>query len=92
MAGAMTTAEARRHDLYNGLAEFLEEDRADTLMAYLPSQESSDLATRADFDTLSHRNLTARLDAVNHRLDRIVLTLAAGLIAIVATLITQTFI
>jgi hypothetical protein len=94
----MTTAESRRHDLYNGLTEFLGEDRTDTLMAYLPSQESADLATRADVDTLSHRidaverNLTARLDAVNHRLDRIVLTLAAGLIAIVATLITQTFI
>lgn len=42
------------------------------------SQESANLATRADSDSLSHRidamerNLTVRLDAVNHRLDRIV--------------------
>jgi hypothetical protein len=58
---AMTTAESRRHDLYNGLTEFLGEDRADTLMAYLPSQESADLATRADLDAVEM--------AVNTRID-----------------------
>ena len=91
----MHAAEARRHDLYNALTEFLGPERADTLMAYLPSHEATELATRSDIQNLSARidavehNLTARIDAVNQRLDRIVLTLAAGLVAIVATLIAQ---
>ena len=93
----MRTAESRRHDLYSGVTEFLGPDRADTLMTYLPSREGNDLTTRSDFDHLSsridtvERNLTARFDAVNHRLDRIVLTLAAGLIVILATMIAQAF-
>lgn len=95
--GDMTTGESRRHDLYNGLTEFLGADRADTLMAYLPPRENSDLATRWDIDALTSRidgvetSLAARIDGVNQRLDRIVLTLAAGLIAIIATLISQVF-
>ena len=105
----MTTGEARRHDLYNALTEFIGEDRADTLMAYLPSREASDLATTADvegvgarvddlnrridhletrFDRMEAR-LDDRFDSVNQRLDRLFLTLAAGLIAIVATVLAQ---
>jgi hypothetical protein len=36
-------------------------------------------------------SVTARFDAMNQRLDRVVLTLAAGLMAIIATLVAQNF-
>jgi hypothetical protein len=65
----MTSAEARRLDLYNGLTEFLGEDRANTLMAYLPSQHSTDLATKADLDALKTA-VTVRFDTVDQRFDR----------------------
>jgi hypothetical protein len=94
----MTTAESRRHDLYNGLAELLGADQADTLMTYLPHTESEGLATKADLDALE-RNLSGRIDGVDkrldlisHRLNRIVLALVAGLVAIIATLVAQSFI
>lgn len=118
MVGVMT-AESRRHDLYNGLTELLGVDRADTLMAHLPTHQFDDLATRGDFDRLSDRidnvesgltiridnversltkridrlesDLTNRFDILNQRIDRIVLTLAAGLFAIIATMIAQGF-
>ena len=98
----MTTAEARRRDLYNALSEFIGADKADTLMAYLPPREASDLATSTDVEELTTRidrldarldrmetRFDARFDAVNHRLDRLFLTLAAGLIAMIATVFTQ---
>jgi hypothetical protein len=46
------------------------------------------LATR--IDRFEH-GVTARFDAMNQRLDRVVLTLAAGLMAIIATLVAQNF-
>lgn len=89
----MTTSEARRHDLYNVLSETIGPNEADTLKAYLPSRESSDLATRADFSALAGRmdRLESGIDAVNQRLDRLFLTLAAGLIAMTATVFAQAF-
>jgi hypothetical protein len=45
-----------------------------------------DLTTR--IDRFEH-SVTARFDAMNQRLDRVVLTLAAGLMAIIATLVAQ---
>jgi hypothetical protein len=100
----MTSAESRRHDLYNGLTEILGNDRADTLMAYLPSRESTELTTRSDLDALEER-LARRIDLLDHRfdlidqrfealtqrLDRIILALVAGLVAIIATLVAQSF-
>ncbi len=44
----MTASEARRHDLYHGLEEVLGTDRADTLVAYLPVNEATRLATKDD--------------------------------------------
>ena len=94
----MTTSESRRHDLYNRLAEFLGEDRADTLMTYLPPRESTDLANKSDLDALENRLVgrldvvSQRLEAVSQRLDRMVLALVAGLVAIIATLVAQSFI
>lgn len=94
----MTTAEPRRHDLYSGLPELLGEDRADTLTTCLPSQESTDLATKAGLDVLEVRlvdrldTMDHRLEPINNRLDRMVFALVAGLVAIIATLVAQSFI
>ena len=90
--------ESRRHDLYNGLTEFLGEDRADTLMTYLPSSEAIDLATKSDLDAIEDQ-LVVRIDIVSQsleglsqHLDRMVLAMIAGLVAIIATLVAQSFI
>ena len=71
----MTSSESRRHDLYNGLTEVLGVERADVLMTYLPSTESTELATKADIRVLESRidkveaNLTVRIDSVGTRVD-----------------------
>lgn len=105
----MTTAEAKRQDLYNALSEFIGAEEAETLMAYLPSREAGELATSAEvvelaarfdrldtrFDRLDARfdrleaRLDARFDSVNQRIDRLFLTLAGGLIAMIATVFAQ---
>lgn len=64
----MTTAESRRHDLYNALSEFLGAERADTLMAYLPSENASELATRADINA-TRADMDRRFDLVDDRLN-----------------------
>ncbi len=48
----MTTPEAARLDLYNGLSDLLGSTRADTLMTYLPNFRFDDLAKGSDFDDL----------------------------------------
>jgi hypothetical protein len=85
----MAISEARRRDLYNSLDELLGTELAETLMAYLPAYESTELATKDDIRRLDDRfdRIEDRLDAVNQRLDRFFLTQSAGLIAIVGTLI-----
>jgi len=85
----MAISEARRRDLYNSLNELLGTELAETLMAYLPAYESTELATKEDIRRLEDRfdRIEDRLDAVNQRLDRFFLTQSAGLIAIVGTLI-----
>ena len=86
--------EARRLDLYNALSETLGPERADTLMAHLPSREATDLATRADVSALETRieRLQGGIDAVNLRLDRLFLTLVALLVAIVTAVFAQAFV
>ena len=60
-------------------------------MAYLPREESVAVATGADLVELEARlgarldQFDRRIDMVNQRLDRLFLTLGAGLLAIVAT-------
>ncbi len=101
----MTSPEARRLDLYNGFTEFLGEERADTLMAYLPGNPDAELATKADLELVERRldtrmheidvrfsDVILRLDGMTARLDRMVQALLAGLIAIFATLVAQSFI
>jgi hypothetical protein len=96
----MPTPEAARHDLYNGLVDILGENRADTLMAYLPTYDPSDLLTRSDLVafrtevTGRFAAIDARLDRfedrfeqLGRRLDRLFLTLAAGLLVFVGGLV-----
>ena len=66
----MAISEAARADLYTGLAEVLGRDRAETLMAYLPTFEPTDVATKEDLTEL--RNLLeARFGMIDRRLDSI---------------------
>ena len=109
----MTAAESRRLDLYNGLSDLIGPDRADTLMAYLPSRAGAELATNEGLHDLESRlskgindvesRLSTRIDrledrmdsgfaALNARIDRMNLTLAAGMLGVIAALIAQSFI
>lgn len=89
----MVASEAKRHDLYTGLNEVLGPDRAETLMTYLPAQPATDLATRPDIGRLEARmdRFEDALRDVNQRLDRLFLTMLAGLVAIIGTLIASLF-
>lgn len=94
------TDEARRHDLYHGLMEVLGEERAGTLMAYLPTHDGDGLATQTDVasvrDDLTGLEqgvnqrldiMTAAIDSLGRRVDRLTFALIAGLIAVVAALL-----
>ena len=48
----MPISETARHDLYNGLTDLLGPDQAETLMAYLPEFDPSDVATKSDIARL----------------------------------------
>jgi hypothetical protein len=89
----VSESEPRRLDLYNALSAMFGPERADTLMAYLPSREATDLATRADINALETRmeRLQGGIDSVNLRLDRLFLTLAAGLVAMITAVFAQAF-
>lgn len=74
-------SEARRHEMYNELARVIGIEPADTLMAYLPTNESAALATKADIvdlraatkrdmDHLEMR-LATRIDGLDGRIDGI---------------------
>ncbi len=82
----------------------LRAQETEILMAYLPTQPHEVLATKSDLrdlavqvqrvetrmDTL-HSDLGGRIDSVNRRLDRLFLTMAGGLLAVVGTVIVQAF-
>lgn len=96
----MGSSEAKRHDLYTGLSDVLGPERAETLMAYLPGQPASGLATTMDMDRLVERmdRFEMRMDRfegalrdVNQRLDRLFLTMLTGLLAIIATFLVSVF-
>lgn len=88
----MTTPEAARLDLYNGLSDLLGPERAETLMTYLPGYQPDKVATRSDLDTLRDEmngfraEMMTGLTALNLRMDRLFLTLAAGLLTMVAAM------
>jgi hypothetical protein len=79
-------------DFYNGLAELLGRERAETLMTHLPRNDPNDLVTKSDFSELrsdfSELRAEVRSDfsALGGRLDRMYLTLVAGLFVIVAAM------
>jgi hypothetical protein len=88
--------QATRTDIY-GLSARVD-DVGQNLTTRIDNVERS-LTTRIDnverdltarIDRFEH-SVTARFDAMNQRLDRVVLTLAAGLMAIIATLVAQNF-
>jgi predicted nuclease with TOPRIM domain len=61
----MALSDARRRDLYNSLDELLGTEVAETLMAYLPASESTELATE------DMRRLDDRFDRVEDRFKRV---------------------
>ena len=89
----MATSEAARLDLYTGLADLLGPERAETLMAYLPAYDPSEIATKADIRGLETRldRVEGSLAAINQRLDRLFLALVAGLFVVLAAMATAVF-
>ena len=65
-------SEARRRDLYNSLDELLGTELAETLMAYLPAYESTELATKEDIRRLEDRfdGIDIQFGQVDDRFDR----------------------
>ncbi len=64
----MAISEAARADLYTGLSEVLGTRRAETLMAYLPTFDPVEIATRDDLRDLQE-TLERRFDATDARID-----------------------
>ncbi len=66
----MSISEAARADLYTGLTEVLGRERAETLMAYLPTFEPTDIATKADVEDL-RQDMHRRFDEMDRRFQQI---------------------
>jgi hypothetical protein len=66
----MSTADAARHALYTRLEGVLGHEHADTLMSYLPSDRSGDVATKGDIARFEAR-LDNRMDGFEQRMDRL---------------------
>jgi len=60
-------------------------------MTYLSTTEAEQLATKADISHLGQRidELTSTVSELSRRVDRVLFALIAGLVAVVATLISQ---
>ena len=88
----MAMSEAARADLYNGLADMLGPERAETLMTHLPRYDPAEVATKSDFAELRsdfselRAEMTAGFAGVSERFDRMHLTLVGGLFVIVAAM------
>ena len=63
-------SEAARADMYTGLTEVLGRNRAETLMAYLPTFDPVDIATKADVAEL-RADLGQRLDRLEESVGRL---------------------
>ena len=90
----MTTSESARHDLYNGLTELLGPQRAETLMAALPSYDISDLVTKDEFRAGMAElraefkgDLQQGLAAVNARIDRLFVAMTSGFVVSIGTMV-----
>ncbi|MGH8944918.1 MAG: hypothetical protein ACRDVL_02070 [Acidimicrobiia bacterium] len=62
----MSDSEPARHALYSRLQNVLGDEHADTLMTYLPTDHSDEVATKADIG-----NLEDRFDRLEDRFDRL---------------------
>lgn len=90
VGGVATDSE--RLDLYDGLKDVLGTDPATTLMTCLPDTEAADLLTRSEFQaemTQFRTELRGGLADMNKRIDRVLLTLVAGLFVIFAAVLTS---
>jgi autonomous glycyl radical cofactor GrcA len=71
----VATSEAARADLYNGLAELLGSERAETLMTAVPGFDFAELVTKSDLGVLDARvngldqSLNARMDGLDQSLN-----------------------
>ncbi len=71
----MSISDAARADLYTGLTEVLGRNRAETLMAHLPTFDPVDIVTKADLGEFRadvdrrFGGVEQRLDVVEQRLD-----------------------
>ncbi len=94
----MTSTDAQRLDLYNGLKEVLGTERATILMTYIPTAPAPDLLTRSDLKAdlaelkaelkADMAGLKADLAQVHRRIDRVHLAMVAGLFVVVAAVFT----
>ena len=69
----MPDADPARHALYSRLESLLGQENADTLMTYLPSDRSEEVATKGDIATVEERfdRLETRFDRFELRFDGI---------------------
>ena len=88
----MTSPEAARHDLYNGLIEVLGPKRAETLMAAIPPYDISQLVTKEEFRgglaelrAEFKSDLQQGLASVNQHIDRLFLAMMSGFVVTVGT-------
>ncbi|MGH3649357.1 MAG: hypothetical protein ACRDU9_01510 [Acidimicrobiia bacterium] len=88
--GTVPISEAARADLYNGLAEVLGPERAETLMTHLPRFDPADVAKKSDLAEL-RTELRDGLAAVNQRLDRLFLALLVGTFGLVTAMVGVIF-
>jgi hypothetical protein len=94
----MSSPEAARHDLYNGLIEVLGPTRAETLMAAIRPFDISQLVTRDEFRAgLAElraefkSDLQQGLASVNQRIDRLFLAWIAGQAVTLAAIVGLAF-
>lgn len=80
--------DSKRLDLYDGLKDVLGIVRATTLMTHLPDMEAADLLTKNEFQSEMDEIKDALRD-LNKRIDRVLLTLVAGLFVIFAAVLTS---
>lgn len=98
----MTGRESRRLDLYNRLQEVLGTDPATTLMTYLPPVETPELLTRTEFKSevatvreqvqSQFDRVDSQLGELNKRIDRVLLTMVAGMFVILAAIVSTGFV
>lgn len=85
----MALSEAERTDLYTGLVEVFGPARAEIMMTAYKMHDLDEVATKGDISLVRQEvsALTAAVDRIDTKLDRLIFILIAGLFGIIATLI-----